>query len=207
VSGDLLGRALLRLDPPLRVVARHVLAADSPLDAVACDPQGGAVAVLRAGPHEDRAALVDLLAHVAWLEPRLRDWQALAPSLPLVPETPARGLLLAPVFDGRTRRAAGAVKGRLQLGHWRAPPDSVGGEPWIELLEEAGAAPGPGGSQSLPHAPSRAGLASARFRTRLTDADLAPVLHREGAADPEAPPPGSEGQSVAPCGGDDFRRR
>lgn len=194
MSGDALGRALLRLEPPLRVLARHVLAAESPLDAVACDPHGGAVAVLRAAPGDDRSALVDLLAHVAWLEPRLADWRALAPSLPLAPETPVRGLLLASDFDVRTRRAAGAVSRLLRLGHWRAPPEGLGGDPWIELLEAVEPAPAP--ARGAPEPLPAADAAVSRFRTRLTASDLAPRVLPEGRESG-----GSEGS------GDDSRHR
>lgn len=183
-DGDPLARALGRLPRPLRLVAWDVLAAEGRLDAVACAPDGAAVAVLRAPPEGDRSALVDLMAHVGWLAPRLADWRALAPDLPVAAEAPVRGLLLAPGFDPRTRAAAAALgPARVALGVWHAPPSGVPGEPWIEPVPGAGglgeapaAAPGRtrGPAEREPSAapPDARGLRS-RFRTGLRDADLA----------------------------------
>lgn len=136
MSADALQRALEALATPLHVVAREILAAESRLDAVARDPQGSVVAVLHALPHADREGLADLMAHLAWLRPRLPDWAKLASPVDLAPEAPLRGLLLAERFDPRTRLAAAALHApRIELGRWHAPPAGVAGEPWIEILE------------------------------------------------------------------------
>lgn len=176
MAPDVLSRALARLPGAPRVVARDLLAADGRLDAVACDRDGTVVGVLRAPAGGDRAALVDLLAHLLWLEARLPDWRALAPDLPLAPDAPVRGLLLAPRFDRRTLAAAAALgPEQVALGQWHAPPPDVEGEPWIELLEPE---PGPtsaepGTSRATPGPPAPEPPAStSRFRTGLTDEDL-----------------------------------
>ena len=186
-DGDPLADALVRLAPPLHTVARDVLAAEGRLDAVACDPDGAAVAVLRAPADADRSALVDLLAHVGWLAPRLADWRRLAPDLPLRPEASVRGLLLAPSLDPRTRAAAAALgPARLALGLWHAPPPGVPGTPWIEPVDasRAGGTPAGGGADPIASwsarapetaapAPSPRESLRSRFRTGLHEADLA----------------------------------
>jgi hypothetical protein len=190
VSADALARALARQPLALRVLARDVLGAQGRLDAVAADARGRAVAVLRAPADGDRAALVDLLAHVRWLAPRLADWRALAPGLPLEPAAGVGALLLADRFDPRTAAAA-AMLGpeRLALGLWHAPPPDLEGTPWIELLEtgdpDAGASTRAGtprlaAPRSSRGAPCESGASS--FRTGLSDADL--------AAPPGVPPGG-----------------
>jgi hypothetical protein len=177
LASDALSRALARLPGAPRVVTRDLLAADGRLDAVACDRDGTVVGVLRAPPGGDRAALVDLLAHLLWLEARLPDWRALAPDLPLASDAPVRGLLLATGFDRRTLAAAAALgPEQIALGHWHAPPPDVEGEPWIELLApEAGPAPAePGAPRPGPDSRGAEPPGSAsRFRTGLTDEDLA----------------------------------
>lgn len=181
---DALDRALLRLPDPLRVLGRRILAAESRVDAVASDPEGAAVLVLRAAPGEDRAALVDLLAHARWLAPRLADWRALAPELPLAPDARVRGLLLAPAFDPRTRAAAATLGPvRVMLGRWHAPPPEAGGDPWIELLEPPDRHPAlprpvrwPDGAWPPEPAAPAGPQAADGFRTGLTERDLVPSL-------------------------------
>ena len=111
------------LPAPLAPLARGVAGLEAELDLVARDAAGGAVIVRLADPGEDLAALADLVAQCAWLAPRLADWLRLAPALGLVPERGARGLLVAPVFDPRTREAAGALPGislaRVLALEWR----------------------------------------------------------------------------------------
>jgi len=100
--------ALLRLTPPLESVAEDVLCAISRVDLVARDPEGAVWIVLLTGEGADLARLAEGIAQCAWLSPRLRDWEQLAPHLQL--DTAGVRLLLAcPRFDERTRLAATAL--------------------------------------------------------------------------------------------------
>lgn|GEM_PF-1059908 len=96
------------LPSPLAPLAERVLGLDAEIDLVARDADGAAVVVRAAAADATLAALADVLAQCAWLGPRLHDWRRLAPHLGLAPARGARGLLVAPGFDARTRAAAAA---------------------------------------------------------------------------------------------------
>jgi hypothetical protein len=98
--------ALLRLEPPLEVVAQDVLGMVSRIELVARDPDGGVSVVLTAGAGADLARLTEGLAQCAWLAPRVADWNQLAPHLGLAGERGVRLLLACARFDERTRAAA-----------------------------------------------------------------------------------------------------
>jgi hypothetical protein len=100
--------ALLRLTPPLETVAENVLCAVSRVDLVARDPGGAVSIVLLSEEGADLARLAEGIAQCAWLSPRLRDWEQIAPHLQLE-TTGARLLLACPRFDERTRLAAAAL--------------------------------------------------------------------------------------------------
>lgn len=106
-----LAELVAALPTPLHALAEGVLGLDATLDLVARDGAGGAVVVRVAGAGEDLEALADLAAQCAWLAPHLGDWHRLAPALGLAPERGARGLLVAPAFDPRTRAAAVVLPG------------------------------------------------------------------------------------------------
>src|SRR5262249_48361268 len=97
--------ALLRLVPPLETFAEDVLGLVSRIARVARDPDGGVTLVLVASEGADLARLAEGVAQRVWLEPRLADWNQLAPHLALAPERGVRVLLLALRFDDRTRAA------------------------------------------------------------------------------------------------------
>jgi hypothetical protein len=107
--------ALLRLEPPLETVAEDVLGVVSRIELVTRDPDGGVTLVLTACPGADLARLGEGLAHCAWLEPRLADWNQLAPHLGLATERGVQLLLAAPRFDERTRVAAESLGERVRL--------------------------------------------------------------------------------------------
>jgi len=118
-------------------------------------------------------AFLVLLVAGFWLAPRLRDWRRLAPALGLAPERGARGLLVAPGFDPRTRAAAGALPGialaRVLALEWDGETALV-----LEPLAAAkpGAAPAPAGPPpgAAPETTPEPGLPG--FRSGLRDEDL-----------------------------------
>jgi len=168
-----LAELVAALPAPLHPLAEGVFGLDAPLDLVARDGEGGAVVVRVAEPGEDLAALADLVAQCVWLAPRLRDWRRLAPALGLAPERGARGLLVAPGFDPRTRAAAGALPGialaRVLALEWDGETALV-----LEPLAAAppGAAPAPAGPPpgAAPETTPEPGLPG--FRSGLRDEDL-----------------------------------
>jgi len=146
--------------PALRIVAEDVLAAETAIDWVAADAQGGAVAVLVGEAGGDLELVARALAHRAWLEPRLRGWIQLAPAGGLRPEAGVRALLLCPAF--RAEAVAAATAGAVALAVYRCLRDGAGLHAVIEPL--GGAAP----VES-----HEAGVAAPEpFRTHLTDLDL-----------------------------------
>ena len=114
------------------------------------------------------------LAQRAWLTPRVRDWEQLAPGLPLYPEASAQALLLCPSFRPEASAAArAATTPPLALAAMRFLRDGAEFEVLLERIEDA-----------LPVARPAAGpraAAPAPFRTGLTDEDLA--LTREEQAE------------------------
>lgn len=151
------------LPEPLEAVAQGVLGLDAEIDLVARGADGTAVVVRVASAGEELAALADLAAQCAWLAPRVRDWQRLAPALHLVPERGARGLLVAPGFDARTRAAAAAMPAialaRVVALEWDGRPALA-----LEALPAAPAAPGRQPREPVPP--------PAEFRSGLRDEDL-----------------------------------
>jgi len=108
--------ALLRLTPPLESVAEDVLGLVSRIELVTRDPDGAVTIVLTAATGGDLARLAEGLAQCAWLEPRIDDWNQLAPHLGLASEAGVRLLLACPRFDDRTRTAAESLgSGRVGL--------------------------------------------------------------------------------------------
>lgn len=151
------------LDPSLVVLAEGVLGLEARIDLVARDGEGRAVALRWAEPGADLAALAELLAQRAWLEPRLADWVQLAPDLGIRPGGPVRAVLLAERFDPRTRAAARGLPGApVELVEVRELPARETPGLALHPLE-----PGPQG-------PARLGP-RARFRSGLRPEEVRPA--------------------------------
>jgi hypothetical protein len=163
-----LAEHLAALTPPLRPIARSVLAETSRIDVVALDPEGRAVVIIDGG-EDDRAGLTRALAAAAWLEARLSDWCQLAPGLAIDARAPVRALLVASRLSPETRAAARLV-GAARVGllarqrpaasrsplpaSEEAPPadagDTSAAPPWRD-----GAPPAPEPSRTAPPAAGR----------------------------------------------------
>jgi hypothetical protein len=144
-------------------LAEDVLGAEAPIDFVAIDPSGRVVLLLVGDEGDDLELVARGLAQRAWVEPRLRDWLQLAPSLGIRPEAGVRVVLLSPSFRAETLAAARALGPEAPvLAHYRCVRNSAGVEALVELLTPHPDAPAAG---STPPQPSG-------FRTGLTDRDL-----------------------------------
>ena len=176
---ELLPRLRQRLPeavPGLRVVAEGVLGAEATIDFVGLDPDGRVTLVLVGGEGQDLELLARALAQRAWVTPRLRDWQQLAPELGVRSEAGVRVVLLCPEFRPACEAAARSLGAEAPvLVRYRCVRNGAG----IEALVE------PRGARAL-----TAGAATGRraeelpaFRTGLTDADLglSPEERREFA--------------------------
>ena len=151
--------ALLRLTPPLEAIAEDVLGLVSRIDLVARDPDGAVTLILVASAGTDLARLGEGIAQRVWLEPRLADWNQLAPHLGLAPERGVRLLLVAPRFDERTRAAAEALGPDLVRLAERLPRGDLDID--LHLLEVPPATP--------LRAPSVAARTETGFRSGLRD--------------------------------------
>ena len=151
--------APLRLTPPLEAIAEDVLGLVSRIDLVARDPDGAVTLILVASAGTDLARLGEGIAQRVWLEPRLADWNQLAPHLGLAPERGVRLLLVAPRFDERTRAAAAALGPDLVSLAERVPRGDLDID--LHLLEAPLATP--------LRAPSADTRAETGFRTGLRD--------------------------------------
>lgn len=142
------------------------------IDWVCVDPTGRVVLVQWAEPHEDLTALAHLSAQLQWVRPRIRDWNALAPSREIDPEQEPRGLLVARRLSARTREAAGPLAGPLRLAQWIDVPDRTAllidpfGDPDPRITTPR-SQPQPETRESGRDPGSRS-----HFRTRLRDEDL-----------------------------------
>jgi hypothetical protein len=171
-----LGRAELRrrlrarlgdLGRPVRLLGEAILGAgDREIDWVGAESDGRAwLGLLAPGPGNARL-LEEGLVQRAWLEARLSDWLQLAPGLGLRTDARPRLVLVASRFRHATRIAARESDGegiRLAVFHFR------GGS--AVALEGLAAPAGPR-AQALADVADPLPLRS-RFRTGLTDADLA----------------------------------
>jgi hypothetical protein len=149
--------------PALRVIAEEVLGADATIDWVALEPGGRAVVVLVGEAGQDLELVARALAQRAWLEPRIRDWQKLAPRIGLRPEAGVRALALCPAFRSEALAAARSLGSDvLSLASYRCLRDGTG---FSVLLEPESSAPAAtnGSGPAPPPEP---------FRTGLSDFDL-----------------------------------
>jgi hypothetical protein len=151
--------ALLRLTPPLEAIAEDVLGLVSRIDLVARDPDGAVSVILVASAGADLARLGEGIAQRVWLEPRLADWNQLAPHLGLAPERGVRLLVVAPRFDERTRVAAGALGPELVRLAERLPRGDLDVD--LHLLDAQPAGP--------PRAPAVVHRPDTGFRRSLRD--------------------------------------
>lgn len=148
-----------RLEPGLRVLAEDFLGLEAKLDLLACDAEGRLVLALVADPGRELEAVANALAQAEFCAPRVRDWQKLAPELPLRPEAGVRTFLLARDFPAPVVLASRAV-GAERVVLVRCVPGEEAGALRLQLV-----APPPRTVQRLQ--PRRSG-----FRFGLTDADL-----------------------------------
>ncbi len=163
-----------QLDRGLRVVAEDVMGVASPIDLLALDSRGGAVALVIARNRDEEAALLTRsLAHRAWLATRLRDWAKLAPELGAAEDEPVRAILLAPEFGEETRAAARALgAGIVELV--RYVPLRVGGRAGLllEPLDEATALDRGCRDDRASTAPPESSDPLPAFRSNLSESDL-----------------------------------
>jgi hypothetical protein len=160
--------------PGLRVLAEGVLGEEARIDFVGSLPDGRAALVLVGEAGDDLRLVARGLAQRAWLEPRLRDWLKLAPSLGLRPELGAQVVLLCPAFGAESRAAARAL-GALAplLATYRCVRDGHGVDPLVEPLAEPAAACEPPAGRPPASAERRAEAPTLPpFRTGLSDAEL-----------------------------------
>ncbi len=161
--------ALLERDPPLDLLVEGLLGVEARIDWACRCPRGGVTLVHWAEPGHDLAGLTHLLAQLSWLEPRLADWQQLAPERNLDANRTPAGILLARTFSARAVLAANALGGAIQLGRW------TGGAIALESDSDHGVAPAlpcvlePEDPPPSETAPSEW---ASHFRTRLRHEDL-----------------------------------
>jgi hypothetical protein len=149
-----------------------ILGAEAPIDLVAADPEGAAVAVIVAAPGGELAAVASALAQRAFVAARIGDWKQLSPGLPLRSDAAARAIVVGEEFCPRAVAAAGAAgPGRIELWRGRALRNGGG----IELVLERVARPPAGGAELDPagaRTDPRSRSLQSRFRTGLGDLDL-----------------------------------
>ncbi|MGE4605999.1 MAG: hypothetical protein AAEJ52_04585 [Myxococcota bacterium] len=151
------------LVPGLRVIAESLLGADSKIDFVAIEPSGRVVLILVGESGEDLQLVGRALAQRAWVEPRVRDWIQLAPSIAARPVAGVRVLLLCPDFCAQTEAAVASLGNDVvSLARFRCLRNGAD----LHLLFE--------GTPGAPAAPADPPEMSALppFRTGLTDEDL-----------------------------------
>jgi hypothetical protein len=159
---------LQALEPGLRVVAENVLGLASPIDLIAVDAKGSAVAVVIAGQGEDAEQFTRALAERSWLGPRVRDWAQLAPHLGIQTDMPPRIVLAAPDFAPETEAAAASLRaGVLRLVRYY---EVAGANGRTLRLEHMVPRPAPGVVQPGPQVPDAEPLPA--FRSGLSESDL-----------------------------------
>ena len=148
-----------RLEPGLRVLAEDFLGLEANLDLLAADGEGRLVLALVAESGRELEGIASAMAQAEFCAPRIRDWQKLAPDLPLHPEAGVRTFVLAREFSAPAVLAAGAL-----------------GEARIVLVRfHSGEEPGTLRLQLLTQPPRRVDpprRARSGFRFGLTDSDL-----------------------------------
>ena len=147
----------------LHVIAESLLGADSKIDFVGIEPSGRVVLILLGESGEDLQLVGRALAQRAWVEPRVRDWIQLAPSIAARPAAGVRVLLLCPDFCAQTEAAVASLGSDVvSLARYRCLRNGAD----LHLLFEGTPAPAPSPSDR----PEMSSLPP--FRTGLTDEDL-----------------------------------
>lgn len=192
---------LAAVAPELAPLAWDVLGAVHRIDAVALDPGGGVHVVFFCDAPDDGAVLTRALAAIAWLEPRLPDWEQLARASGLDAARPVRAVLVARAFEPDTLAAARWL-GDARVRCLPARPGPAAADEASSGAQAADTPPAPHPADGVkphalaPHAPATAAARSdraraegprpppaaaagpasppeaSRFRTRLTEADL-----------------------------------
>ena len=153
------------LDRSLRILAEDLLGAGSAIDLVTADPDGRIVLILIGDDGADRDLFTRGIAQRAWVEPRLRDWVQLAPSIGVRVDAPVKLMLLCPSYTPETLAAAAALGSEvveLCVCRWVR-----NGSDANVLVERLGTSAAPAERHATP-SPGQA----ARFRSGLTEDDL-----------------------------------
>jgi len=155
---------LCEVVPGLRLIAEGVLGADSSIDFVGVEPTGRVVLILVGEEGNDLELIARAVAQRAWVEPRIRDWIQLAPTLGVRPGAGVRTVLLCPSFRHETEVAAAALGDQsVSLARYRCLSNGGNLEILIEPITRAVAA-------ATPPRPDRSGRPA--FRTGLNHEDL-----------------------------------
>jgi len=159
--------------PALRLIAEGVLGADSSIDFVGVEPTGRVVLILVGKEGDDLELIGRAVAQRAWVEPRIRDWIQLAPSLGVRPGAGARAVLLCPSFRHETEAAAAALGDQtVSLFRYRCLLNGGNLQILIEpVAREAAHEPTPP-QPDHPDVPA--------FRTGLSDEDLGLTVEEYG---------------------------
>ena len=156
---------LCEVVPGLRLIAEGVLGADSSIDFVGVEPTGRVVLILVGEEGDDLELIARAVAQRAWVEPRIRDWIQLAPTLGVRPGAGVRTVLLCPSFRHETEAAAAALGDQIvSLVRYRCLLNGGNLEILIEPITRE-VALGP-----TPPRPDRSGRPA--FRTGLNHEDL-----------------------------------
>ncbi len=162
-----LGERLTELIPGARLLAERLLGADSRIDFVTADPSGRVILVIVGEEGQDLELIGRGLAQRAWIEPRLRDWLQLSPSLGIRPEVAIKVWLLSPSVRPESVAAANQVgSDTLAWAVYRCIRNGSQIETVLEILSAPPTTP----AQARALEPSPADASG--FRTGLSDADL-----------------------------------
>ena len=154
------------------LIAEGLLGADSKIDFVGIEPSGRVVLILLGETGEDLQLVGRALAQRAWVEPRVRDWIQLAPSIAARPAAGVRVLLLCPDFCPQTEAAAASLGNDVvSLARYRCLRNGAD----LQLLLEGT----PTHPQPASDPPEMSALPP--FRTGLTDEDLGLTDEERGA--------------------------
>ena len=148
-----------QLEPGLRVLAEDFLGLEANLDLLAADAEGRLVLALVTEPGRELEGIASAMAQAEFCAPRVRDWQKLAPDLPLRPEAGVRTFVLAREFSAPAVLAAGAL-GEARIALVRFYSGEEPGTLHLQLVTQ------PARRVDQPR------RARSGFRFGLTDADL-----------------------------------
>ena len=164
---ELIRPRLAELVPSVHIVAEGLLGAESTIDFVCVEPSGRIVLILLGDEGEDLELVGRALAQRAWVQPRVRDWVQLAPSLGARRGAGVRIVLLCASLRPETRAAAAAIGSDvISLARYRCLRNGAD----IHILLEPFSGPP---TATLPvDAGQRSAAAPPAFRTGLTDEDL-----------------------------------